>query len=206
MSASRDAAAATSAAAATTKIKNKTESEEAKRKGPSNSNDHDDDPLTTIPEEYRKHGVDTEPLLYYLHQVESPGDLEQLLEAAQRDVQLHHARIQAAAFNQPSLLLDYNYLQDPTNLARQERLKERTDFVTKLYKEAPQIIKDLQEEKKDLTQAERTQVKLARWQRALELYVYCPSQLNMDLLGLLDKLLDGTSEVSAVSMLLLCMT
>ena len=156
----------------------------------------DYDPLDVIPEEYRKHGVDTEPILYYIRQKTEEESLDALMDAAQRDVRLHHARIRAALLNNPALLAEYDYMQDPTYIARQERKKERIAVVESLAKEAKTILKELDEEKLNLTQAERTQVKLARWQRALELYVYCPSEMSLDLLGLLEKLLDRTTEVS----------
>ena len=156
----------------------------------------DYDPLEVIPEEYRKHGVDTEPILYYIREKTEEESLEALMEAAQSDVRLHHARIRAALLNNPALLAEYDFMQDATYIARQERKKERIAMVESLAKEAKTILKDLDEEKLNLTQAERTQVKLARWQRALELYVYCPSEMSLDLLGLLEKLLDRTTEVS----------
>lgn len=163
----------------------------------------DYDPLEVVPEEYRKHGVDTEPMLYYIREKTDEEELDALLEAAQRDVRLHQARIRAALHNNPALLASYDFSQDPAHVARQERKKERIAVVENLSKQAQTILKELDEEKKNLTPAERTQVKLARWQRALELYVYCPSQMSLDLLGLLEKLLNGTSEVSGVKVILL---
>ena len=155
----------------------------------------DYDPLEHIPEEYRKHGVDTEPILHYIREKSDEEELEALLEAAQRDVRLHQARIRAAALNNPALLAEYDFTQDSMYISRQERKQDRMTVVEKLSQEARTILRELDEDKKNLTPAERTQVKLARWQRALELYVYCPSEMSLDLLGLLEKLLDGTSEV-----------
>lgn len=155
----------------------------------------DYDPLENIPEEYRNHGVDTEPMLHYIRERNEDEDLERLLEAAQRDVRLHQARIKAAAANDTSLLAEYDFTKDPHFIARQDRQRIRMEDVKSLTSEANKIICELDEDKKNLTHTERTQVKLARWQRALELYVYCPSSISMDLLGLLEKLLDGTSEV-----------
>lgn len=154
------------------------------------------DPLEFIPEEYRKHGVDTEPMLYYIKEKSDEEELDRLLEAAQRDVRLHQARIRAATHNNVSLLAEYDFLKDPIYTSRQERKTERISVVAALSREAKKILKELDEDKKNLTPEERVQVKLARWQRALELYVYCPSEMSLDLLGLLEKLLDGTSEVS----------
>lgn len=153
------------------------------------------DPLEHIPEEYRKHGVDTEPILHYIREKNDEEDLDALLEAAQSDVRLHQARIRAAAANDTALLRSYNFMLDPMYLSRQERKIGRVEVVELLTKEARTILRELDEDKKNLTPEERTQVKLARWQRALELYVYCPSEMSLDLLGLLEKLLDGTNEV-----------
>ena len=164
----------------------------------------DYDPLEVIPEEYRKHGANTEPMLYYIRQKTDEEDLDSLLEAAQRDIRLHRARIRAVLSNNPALLATYDYAQDPSYLARQDRKKERIATVENLTREAKTILKELDEEKKNLTPAERTQVKLARWQRALELYVYCPSEMGLDLLGLLEKLLNGTSEVRIVQIRFCC--
>ena len=161
----------------------------------------DYDPLEVIPEEYRKHGVDTEPMLYYIRQKTEEEELDVLLEAAQLDVRLHQARIRASLLNNPTLLATYDFTQDPAYMARQDRKKERIAVIENLSKQANIILKELDEEKKNLTPAERTQVKLARWQRALELYVYCPSEMSLDLLGLLEKLLNGTSEVSGLKVM-----
>jgi len=158
------------------------------------------DPLEVIPEEYRKHGANTEPILHYIRERSDEEELESLLEAAQRDVRLHQARIKAAASNNLSLLGEYDFSKDPHFIARQERRTLRMEAVESLTNEANMILQELDEkDKKDLTHDERLQVKLARWQRALELYVYCPSSLSMDLLGLLEKLLDGTTEEEDLS-------
>jgi hypothetical protein len=172
---------------------------DSKEKTESTLTDGDIDPLEVIPEEYRKNGIDTEPQLFYLPRMTSntaSTSLDDLLEAAQKDVRLHQARIRAALFNQPGLLAEYDYEKDTAYISRQQRLKERMNMVEILAKESHDILRDLNEERKNLTPAERIQVKLAQWQRALELYVYCPLEMTLDLLGLLEKLLDGTSEVS----------
>jgi hypothetical protein len=104
---------------------------------------------------------------------------------------------------------------DPLWLARQQRLNERLLTLTKLDNQRLVIFKDLQASITGLTAQEKTQVQLARWQRALELFVYAPptttkkedaaqaistfgKQNELDLWGLLEKLLDGISEVSYI--------
>ena len=160
-----------------------------------------DDPLRVIPEEYRLHGMDTEPLLYYLRLLPEDSSLTALLEAAQKDIRLHQARIKAAAANNHLLLEEYDFSKDPSWVDRQAKHKSRMEHMVQLQQDRGVILKDLVEDtteskkNKNLTPEEKNQVKLARWQRALELYVYCPTDMDMDLLGLLEKLLEGTSEV-----------
>ena len=45
------------------------------------------------------------------------------------------------------------------------------------------------------THAEVASERLARWQRALELYVYCPEERGVDFMKLLEKLIEGCGEV-----------
>jgi hypothetical protein len=45
------------------------------------------------------------------------------------------------------------------------------------------------------THAEVASERLARWQRALELYVYCPEESGVDFMKLLEKLIEGCGEV-----------
>ena len=162
-----------------------------------------DDPLKVIPDEYRKHGFDTEPMLHYLTlQAEDEPSLAILLDAAQQDIRLHQARIKAAQQNDPSLLASYDFTEDPLWKDRQEKKKDRLSNMEELQKEAREILQNLKKEtveknksKEILTGTEQIQLKLARWQQALELYVYAPTEMDMDLLELLEKLLYGTREV-----------
>ena len=75
------------------------------------------------------------------------------------------------------------------------RKTQRLERLKSLQENASTILEELDEVKKGLTAEERIQVKLARWQRALDLYVYSPAHMKMDMLGLLEKLLEGLSEV-----------
>ena len=175
--------------------------EEAKAKM---SEEVDEDPLLDvmefIPEEYKKHHQDTEPMLHFLRQVSEEEKLSTLMMAAQQDVRLHQARIKASVRNDVSLLKDYSFQKDQLLQERLARKEARKNQFQKLQQDAKTILHELEDDKKTvLTQTERIQVKLARWQRALELYVYCPTKMDLDLLGLLEKLMDGTSEVRASS-------
>ena len=156
-----------------------------------------DNHLYTIPDEYKKHQQDTEPMLHYLTLIsEEEEALSTLLQAAQKDIRLHQARIKASIKNEVSLVKEYSVHSDHIYQERLQRKESRLVTYTSLQKDAKLILLELEDDKKALlTQAERIQVKLARWQRALELYVYCPKQVHLDLLGLLEKLLEGTSEV-----------
>ena len=150
-----------------------------------------------------------------------------LLSAADDDLKLHRARVQAGKANDPTLLKAYKIETDPTWLARQQRLNERILMLKKLSTERGMIMKELKHEStvKGLTAAEKTQVQLARWQRALELFVYSPPNLNKDkdgkssdpqpsapggtkdpneleLLGLMENLLEGIAEENEMSEIL----
>lgn len=79
-----------------------------------------------------------------------------------------------------------------------ERLERRKKWDAKseaLKKEVATIVR-LIDTPIEGTQAEVASERLARWQRALELYVYCPEETGVDLLKLLEKLIEGCGEVS----------
>lgn len=104
-------------------------------------------------------------------------NLRVLMAAAQEDIRLHRARQQAAKERDLRHLKHYQLEQDQLWLARQQRLNERALLWQELLTQGPRIWKDLQEgpnPKQGLTAHEATQVQLARWQRALEYYVYSP--------------------------------
>jgi len=148
-----------------------------------------------IPEEYKKNRESTEPILYYIQQCPEDASLARLLKAAEEDVRLHQARIKAVVQNNPKLVTSYKLEDDEQLKERHARKVERLERLLSLQENAATILEELDEVKKGLTNEERIQVKLARWQRALDLYVYSPAHLKMDQLGLLEKLLEGLSEV-----------
>lgn len=120
-----------------------------------------------------------------------------LLAAAEDDIRLHRARLQAAARQDVSLLRTYQLETDSQWLARQQRLNERELMLSKLDTERPIILKELITPPTGLTAEEAAQVQLARWQRALELYVYSPKQQDeLGMLELLEQLSEGVAEVS----------
>jgi len=142
-----------------------------------------------------------DPLLYHLPrqaagtQTKFPN-FRILLGAAEDDIRLHRARKQASLHNDLSLLRKYQLEADPQWLARQHRLNERTILLEKLATEGPRIVLDLHTPPTGLTPQETSQVQLARWQRALELYVYSPSTKDaLGMLELLEQLSEGVAEV-----------
>ena len=205
------------------------------------------DILDVIPNEYLRHPDHAEPILHYLPKMVAHGEkaalmsskkssggggnmnsrfprLQVLLSAAEDDIRLHRARVQAAKNRDPTLLRIYKIETDAQWLARQQRLNERELMLKKLETERAMILKELGTDTKGLTAQEKTQVQLARWQRLLELYVYTPEPPNnnnnnnnekaapgnnkaspgeidpegvMDFLGVLKYLLEGTAEVRA---------
>jgi len=156
-----------------------------------------------IPEDYKKHHQDAEPQMHYLKQVDEEESLSTLITAALQDIRLHQARIKASLLNDTTWLQTYSFAYDDAYQERVARREARLAYLNKLQRDATLILRELEDDKKVLlTQGERVQVKLARWQRALELFVYSPRQMNLDLLGLLEKLLEGTSEEEELSQIL----
>ena len=190
--------------------------------------------LDVIPHEYTIMGdnnnntnnVNPEPILHYLPKAiksaqsqprgkhDTPASmfppLRVLLAAAEDDLRLHRARKQAGMSQDVSKLRTYKLEQDASWLQRQQRLQERLLQLQNLTTEESRIVQELSAEITGLTLQEKTQVQLARWQRALELYVYkvaSPAdgssssqseETKVDLLGELEKLLGGISEVSKI--------
>jgi len=154
--------------------------------------------LVSIPKEYLSKPDKAEPILYYLpktaaknnsngndgHNTSGSGNnmtknkfpnLRVLLAAAQDDIRLHRARQQAAKYRDPKLLSTYKIESDEIWLTCQQRLHERELLLGKIDMDRNIIIKELLEGKTTgMTANEATAIQLARWQRALELYVYDP--------------------------------
>lgn len=166
-----------------------------------------------IPEEFLHDPKTAEPMLHFLPKLinrvaledddPEPIPLNDLLTAAEEDVRLHRARIKAGIERDQRLLRSYQLEMDPGYQDRQARLAELAMTIKNLNKDADTILKDLEESSdvRGLTQAERTQVQLHRWQRALELYVYTHHE-KLDWQKLFEKLLDGVSEDQDISQIL----
>jgi hypothetical protein len=160
--------------------------------------------MDVLPVEYRhvrSLNAYVDPHLYHLPKQAAGAqskfpNFRVLLGAAEDDIRLHRARKQAAVHNDLTLLRRYQLETDPQWLARQHRLNERTILLQKLATEGPRIVQDLQTPPTGLTAQETSQVQLARWQRALELYVYSPSTKDaLGMLELLEQLSEGVAEV-----------
>ena len=149
--------------------------------------------LQNIPKEYLLNPEKAEPILYYLPKTSSNNSSESqnssggniksnkfpslrvLLAAAHDDIRLHRARQQAAKSRDSKLISSYKIENDQLWLARQQRLRERELLLGKLDMERNLIVKELLEGNTvGLTAKEATAIQLARWQRALELYIYDP--------------------------------
>lgn len=159
--------------------------------------------LDSIPSEYLKRPQEAEPILYYLPKLVASHsnsntksgsgnkssvtrfpNLRVLLAAAEDDIRLHRARQQAGMNRDKSLLQTYKIETDSEWLARQQRLNERELLLGKLDAERSVILKDLwQGATSGLTAKEATAIQLARWQRALELYVYHPPPRSAAIMG-----------------------
>ncbi|KAG7343237.1 exocyst complex component Sec10 [Nitzschia inconspicua] len=108
-------------------------------------------------------------------------NLRVLLAAAEDDIRLHRSRQQAGKNRDSKLISTYKIETDPSWLSRQQRLNERELLLGKLDTERSMILKELLEgNTAGLTAKEATAIQLARWQRALELYVYNPPLQSKD--------------------------
>mmetsp|Transcript_11874 Transcript_11874/g.30127 ORF Transcript_11874/g.30127 Transcript_11874/m.30127 type:complete len:1170 (+) Transcript_11874:141-3650(+) len=153
----------------------------------------DNSVLQNIPKEYLSKPEKAEPILYYLPKTSNNNGSEShnsnggniksnkfpslrvLLAAAHDDIRLHRARQQAGKFRDPKLISSYKIENDQSWLTRQQRLHERELLLGKLDMERNLIVKELLEgNTAGLTAKEATAIQLARWQRALELYIYDP--------------------------------
>ena len=169
------------------------------RKKASNKAASGDISLQSIPKEYLSKPEKAEPILYYLPRTSSNNNsdsytsgggniksskfpsLRVLLAAAQDDIRLHRARQQAGKFRDPKLISSYKIENDQLWLTRQQRLHERELLLGKLDMERKLILKELLEgNTAGLTAKEATAIQLARWQRALELYIYDPPTRKED--------------------------
>ena len=168
----------------------------------------------SIPPEYLQNPDRAEPTLHFTTRLSNNhtmskkkgitlAPLSELLKAADQDVQLHQARVQAAIQEDPLLLRQYVQDRDPAYMERTARLSERDKLISELKSQSTTIMNSLKEttQTRGMTQAEKTRLLLERWQQALELYVHAPPS-DLDWQGLLDLLLEGVPEDQDISPIL----
>lgn len=134
-----------------------------------------------------------EPKLDRLRTInKNKASFKDMMRAADADAVAHAARMrQVADLGNKSSQSEYN--------ARVERAKGWDEKAEQLKKDSGAILRAFDKplhDKGGETAAEVAKERMARWQRALELYVYCPEESGVDLLKLLEKLIEGCSEVS----------
>jgi hypothetical protein len=131
----------------------------------------------------------TEPKLDRLRGInKNKATFKDMMRAADADAAAHAARMRQA---------NEGASKNGDYAARVERAKRWDEKAMQLKKEAGAILRQFDKplHEKGETAAEVAKERMARWQRALELYVYCPEEGGVDLLKLLEKLIEGCGEV-----------
>ena len=101
--------------------------------------------------------------------------IREWLRAASGDIRLHRARVQAGLQSNLRLIRTYQLDHDPNHMQRNKNLQEHATMKDELIHQADTIMQELADSSaitKGYTAYEKQQLQLARWQRALELYVY----------------------------------
>ena len=127
--------------------------------------------------------VEPEPRFDNLRSLDRSATFAQMLRAADADVAQHAARTRKAAAVARSSWRE-----------RAERRKRWDARADALRREAAAIVRGI-DAPVEGTAAEVAKERLVRWQRALELYCFCPEEEGMTLLKLLEKLIEGCGEV-----------
>ena len=120
----------------------------------------------------------------------SKATFKELLRAADADAANHAARMRKLNETEAG---DGSGRETSSWRERVERNKKWDAKSEALKKEVATIVR-LIDTPIEGTQAEVAKERLARWQRALELYVHCPEESGVDLLKLLEKLIEGCGE------------
>jgi hypothetical protein len=117
--------------------------------------------------------------------------LAALIEAAEKDVSMHLARVKAVLTQDPRILENYSQKTDPVIQQRLKRLEDVKIHRQELRKNAHSIISGLNynmdlnspSKKKNLTQADIMKKRLDSWKQALELYIHDTQRSNVPNLG-----------------------
>lgn len=137
-----------------------------------------------------------EPKMDNLRAVNKKATFKQMIRAADADVAEHAARVRKV-----QELTDAQSGVSEEASTWRERVERRKRWDIKsdaLKKEATTIIR-LMDTPIEGTHAEVAKERMARWQRALELYVHCPEEAGVDLLKLLEKLIEDCGEEEELS-------
>jgi len=123
-----------------------------------------------LPESYVTFPERAQPVLHYLPNAKSNAPLRTLMKAADEDLRLHRARVQAGLHKDLRLLRNYAAESDPVYVERNQRRAERQTLLGTIQDDEEQDAV----EKADftgLTAAERTQLHLVHWNRQMEGYI-----------------------------------
>ena len=112
-----------------------------------------------------------------------------ILNAAERDVNVHLSRIKAVLSQDPSLLETYSRESDGLLQERVMNLEKMQQKRDELQSKSMEILKSLSQNidvggESGLTQSDVQQARLTAWEKALEWYIYCPPDNNtLDSMG-----------------------
>jgi hypothetical protein len=160
-----------------------------------------------LPESFLYQPKQADPILFYLPRLvqsrrNEPIALQKLLTAADEDARLHRARVKAGLEQDHRLVRSYKLETDMVYKERKQRLEEQQATCKELEESAERIRNELgQTAPLGMTMAEKTQIQLARWQRALQLYVSTQDD-SLNWQTLFEKLLDGIAEDQDISAVL----
>lgn len=151
----------------------------------------------SVPPEYLVNPPRTDPVLHYLPKLDQTLNLRQLLKAANADIRLHTARVQAAVQDNHKLIRTYQLEKDPVYAEKKKRLAERQETILETSQLDPTAAFSVPS---GVTAFEKQQLQLAHWKQCLEHYVMTNN--NRSWQSLLEQLLDGLSEDQDMSALL----
>jgi hypothetical protein len=106
-----------------------------------------------------------------------------ILNAAEKDVDVHLSRIKAVLSRDPSLLDTYTLKNDPLLQECVTQLDSMQQKRNELQSKSMEILKSLSQniepsEESGLTKNDVQQARLSAWEKALEWYIYCPPDNN----------------------------
>ena len=124
-----------------------------------------------------------------LNKSKKAATFKDMIRAADADVANHAARMRK--LNETA---EGSAGKDASSWRERAERRKRWDAKGDALKKEAATILRLADTPIEGTQAEVTKERMARWQRALELYVFCPEEKGVDWLKLLEKLIEGCGE------------